>query len=79
MPLDRQTIADRLRIARQIQDRTQADVGESIGYSRDVVSRIENCDRGIEVTEVATFAAGYNVPIGFFYQEQIDLNSIWKA
>jgi transcriptional regulator with XRE-family HTH domain len=78
MSLDRRAIAARLKAARKLQQLTQTEIANELGYPQDTISRVESGDRGIYVEEIANFSAAYRVSKAVFVEDNIDPSSIFR-
>jgi transcriptional regulator with XRE-family HTH domain len=79
MAIDRRAIAARLKLARESQTRTQAEIATELGYPQATISKVESGDRGIYVEEIANFSAAYRVNTQLFIEDKIDINSIFRV
>lgn len=72
MPSDRESIAAKLKEAREYLGLSQQEVADTLKLSRSAVSLIETAQRGIESVELKALAELYQRPIGFFTGEEVE-------
>lgn len=66
----RETIAAKLKEAREYLGLSQQEVAEALDLSRSAVSLIETAQRGVESVELRALAQLYKRPIGYFTGEE---------
>lgn len=69
MSSDRESIAARLKDAREYVGMSQQEVSEALKLPRSAISLIETAQRGVDSTELQTLARLYERPIGYFTGE----------
>jgi len=70
MSSDRESIAAKLREAREYLVLSQQEVADALKLSRSAVSLIETAQRGVDSTELKAMARLYQRPIGYFTGEE---------
>jgi transcriptional regulator with XRE-family HTH domain len=70
MPTDRQTIAAKLKEAREYLGLSQQEVADALKLPRSAISLIETAQRGVESVELKALAQLYQRPIGHFTGEE---------
>ena len=70
MTTDRETIAARLKEAREYLGLSQQEVADALKLPRSAISLIETAQRGVEFVELKAFAKLYQRPIGHFTGEE---------
>lgn len=70
MPTDRETIAAKLKEAREYLGLSQQEVADALKISRSAISLIEKGHRGVESVELKALAKLYQRPIGYFTGEE---------
>jgi len=70
MSSDRESIAAKLREAREYLGLSQQEVADALKLSRSAVSLIETAQRGVDSTELKAMARLYQRPIGYFTGEE---------
>jgi transcriptional regulator with XRE-family HTH domain len=70
MPSDRQSIANKLKEAREYLGLSQQEVADALKIPRSAVSLLEAAQRGVESTELQVLAKLYQRPIGYFTGEE---------
>ena len=69
LELDRQTLGERLRQAREYLDLSQDEVAKVIGIPRNAISLIESGQRRVEAIELKHLAGVYGRSVAFFTGE----------
>src|SRR4051794_30459416 len=67
---DRQTLGDRLRIAREYVGLKQEEVARHVGIPRSALSNIEAGQRKVDALELARLAKLYQRPVSWFTGEE---------
>lgn len=70
MPSDRQSIAAKLKEAREYLGLSQQEVADALQLPRSAISLLETAQRGVESTELQALARLYQRPIGYFTGEE---------
>ena len=78
MPLDMQTLGQRIRTAREVRGLSQEEFAARISRDQRAVSEYENGKRRISVTDLPHFADVLDVPLSYLYEETITPDS-WDA
>ena len=74
--LDKHTLGQRIRQARERQGMSQEDLAHRIRRDQRAVSEYENGKRGIAVTDLPTLAAALAVPLMYFYEGDVALDEL---
>jgi transcriptional regulator with XRE-family HTH domain len=70
MPSDRETIAAKLKEAREYLGLSQQEVADALKLPRSAISLIETAQRGVESVELKALSQLYQRPIGHFTGEE---------
>lgn len=76
---DRQTLGDRLRVAREYVGMKQEEVARHLGIQRTALSNIEAGQRKVDALELARLAKLYQRPVSWFTEEGAVPESEWPA
>lgn len=75
----RSSISSRIKLARQIRGLTQSELANRVHISDSAISRIENNKQSIAAEEIANFSIALEVEPSYFYQVDIDVNTLFKV
>ena len=76
---DRQTLGDRLRVAREYVGMKQEEVARYLGIPRTALSNIEAGQRKVDALELARLAKLYQRPASWFTEQDTATDSEWPA
>ncbi len=72
MPSNRESIAAKLKDAREYLGLSQQEVADALKIPRSAISLLETAQRGVESTELQALARLYRRPIGYFTGEEVE-------
>lgn len=72
------TFGEKLKAIRQLRDKTQEDLAELLGTSKQVISRYENNQRTPKITTAQEYAAKLRVPLSYLIDNEIKVNSLFE-
>lgn len=75
----RNGISSRIKLARQARGLTQSELADRVRFSESAISRIENNKQSIPAEEIASFSIALGVEPCYFYQSNIDINSLFEV
>lgn len=69
-------VGKRIRMVRRLKDMSQTEAAETFGHTQETWSDIENAVRAIKVDELEQIARFFQVPIAFFFDDELRLDQI---